>query len=357
MWVTLSVKAFSVVVLLCPFTSAVDRCGAGSCLPEHDSTSLVQVKQIVKPGSERSPAEDADSESNAELAESSEQEADFELQGDEDKWPPTWATPVHDDRAIVSSMPNGIDEGDVTSAYERNIDKVSKPIETEASEEIAFMKKVREQRKFNKAAAEAEVALTKKAVKAAEAADERAEKATAAERHKTVQEAIARVDEAKEDWEAHRIKKRQAEKAALEGRLEGEFIGDRQAHRRQEDFQSELEAEKKQAIREQERMALEKQKMARRAAINAQTKKLHDEEVAWEKKAAATARAATARASARAHEAEDRLEGAEGMKNRLLTDASNHIVNHYERLAEKEQERTNDAAAAAWPAGFQPAGP
>jgi len=50
------VKVFAIVALLFPFVSAAE-CAAGSCPNEQDELSLLQLKNLVRHGAERSPKE------------------------------------------------------------------------------------------------------------------------------------------------------------------------------------------------------------------------------------------------------------------------------------------------------------
>lgn len=341
----LLVNAFAIVAQLCLLTLAAD-CAEGTC--SNDVTSLVQLKQVVKHGSERDP----DAEEDVQL-----EEAELVDGATEKEKLPIPFTPDVDWKAEVDSMPAGIDVGSVTAAYENNIDKVRDIIVEKTADSLAFDEKVRAERRANKKAAEEEAAVIPLAVEAALKADKEKVHEVVASRKAAVDEAVWRVKRAKANAEAHAIKKSQAETAALEGRVAGANEGVREAHRQRVHARQVAAAAAAQRVREKERIAEERGIAAGRAAIDRQTEVKADNQQAWVHQQARRAKIIEQQADARAHVAETYIEGAEGMKNTLTDHAAARDVRHFNRHTESAQERIDAAASGAWPAGFEPAAP
>lgn len=312
-----------------------------------DETSLVQVKQFVKPGSDRGADENEKQATEVEDAELVDRSVKQE------KWWP----PVVGWRAEVDSMPNGIDVGEVTGAFKNNMDKIRDIAPEKAAIDIAFHEKVNAERRADRQAAGEEVAADRVAVGEALAADRAQVAAVAAKRRAVVDAAISRVNHAKEVAEAHAIKRRQAETAAVEGRLAGASDGVAAAHREVMHARAAAAAAHAARVREAERNAIERRTEARRAAVDRQTEVDAAADQAWVDSAAARARVTEEAAAATAHVEETAIEGAEGMKNTLTDHHAARISRHFQRNAEASQGRIDEAASGSWPLGDWPAGP
>lgn len=268
-----------------------------------------------------------------------------------------WPTPVHDWYAETDSIPDNLDAGDVTGAFDRNLEKVRLSIDSKVAHDLEFQDTVRKERHQNEEKAEAEVDSTVKSAHTNFARDSAAVKKVADARAKVVKEATEKVDMAKENAEAHAYKEAQAKKAAIEGRLAGADQAWHEAVDATNDMHSGWEAVEKARKRKEARKSLNEQRESNEAAVNKATADEAQSEEAYVQSVKKWKRGAEAEAAANAAVSEDIIEGAEGMKNHLTKHAANVAVDHYERHILQEQSATEKAADASYPAGEWPAGP
>lgn len=311
-------KALTVFTVVCRLSLAAD-CNAA------DEVSLVQTKQVLKRVNEH--IED---------------------------WP---STPVHDDYAISDSMPDHLDDGEVTDAFDANLEKVKDNVEASKAEKLEFADKQHEERIADVKAAEAKIAEDKQAIKKALEEDGQKVEKVAEERAAVIKTDIERVADAKEDAEAHAYKQAQTQQAAIAGRVAGydeAFEEDREA---QNDMLNKWKNEALEENREDAREYLAKRHALKEAAANKETqdmKAVEDATVAgygkWKK-------TAEAEAAAGAAVAETAIEGPEGMKDHILDHSADRAVSEYTRRVMKSQDDVDEASQAEFPNGYWPAGP
>lgn len=312
---SLSMK-LAVLALLCPFSLAA-KCDGSSCM--EDQTSLMQMKSAVQHGTER-------------------------------------GNPV-DWKAEVDSMPAGLDDGMVTSAYTSNFEKVKNPIPQAESEEIEFGDSVHEQRKQNRAHAEGELEEQDHRLHKV-IARENGEVETTEDTHKAVEaQAQHEVDMAEENYEAHAIKREQAEEAAVVGRLAGQKAGYTKAAEIKEDHEEDqLNHAENEAI-ESERKDLAKHAEEQRAVIDQQTARKKEAYEAYVKKNGEVDKRAELKVEADAHVAKTVIAGAEAIDNKYITDLDDAEASADERAARKLQEQISDNSRGAYLKGQWPEEP
>lgn len=249
-------------------------------------------------------------------------------------------------RAIVDSVPGGIDRGQVTSSWASNLDKAEKGTEASAADELAFDKKVYNQRLFDQMATAEQLASIKRAVAASAAADKAAISAAKNRRAAVLKAAAVKRVRAEEAAEAHAIKEGQAKRAALEGQLEGNIEGAKEAAAERASWNDEVAA----AVAERRKAAASayaaKEKATDRAAVNARTSEIEAADKAAVANDLAAARAAEAHGAATAALDDDLILGDEDKKDTYAMHAAELDVEGLLGDAKADQEATDAAAIA-----------
>jgi len=227
--------------------------------------------------------------------------------------------------------------------------KEKKKIVSSAVKKVRFADKVQKERMANKDAAAAQVSADKLAVKRAIAADRRAVQRARKKRIAVQKRAIVKMANAKEAWEAHAIKKKQAEKAALEGRHQGDREGADEARRKVKAWEDATVKAAQARKRADATAAAAKKAAEERKAIDDVTAEKAEADRAYSERAAAAARAVKAHAAAAAHWAEDRILGAEGMKDTMIAHDAEQVAEKLHRRTHSDQHRIDEAASANWP--------
>jgi hypothetical protein len=266
-------------------------------------------------------------------------------------------TPLHDDKAISSAEPAGLDEGKVQDAYATNSFNTRNDIEVKAVNDIDFANEERVERKASHDAADAKVQADREAVKKEQEADKAAVAKTLAERKKLIDAAQERVKKAKEDARAHQIKTAQAEQAAAIGRQMGTIEGTDAARHAWADYNSDVAKEHAQEARAAAAKKIAAHEAAVRAAVQKRTDAMQAADDAWVARADRAKDLDVAYADAQAAQEEYNIEGAEGLKNRLTDEKADWSVTHYDRRTDAAQSTIDDAAAGNFPAGDWPVGP
>lgn len=258
------------------------------------------------------------------------------------------AGPV-DWNAVVDAVPSNLDTGSETHAFEKNLKKERLRIEKSAADELAFDNKVAKERQASKEAAEAKVQDDKMAVQRSLEADAAAIRAALDKRLAVQANAVETVNQARVDWEAHSLKKRQAEAAAIRGRMLGATEGEAEAHQKVVDWKEHLVNEAAEKLRAEEKALAAKRLADKRAAIDHVTALKEAADKAYAARFDAAARAVEAKSKANAGVEEDLISGSDGMKDTLLEHIVNRIAKEYARRAWNDQQRIDEAATAAWP--------
>lgn len=310
-------KALTVFALVCRLSLAAD-CNAA------DEVSLVQTKQALKRVNEH--AED-------------------------------WPSPVHDDYAISDSMPDHLDDGEVTDAFNKNLEKVKDNVEASKAEKLEFADGQHEERIADFKAAEAKIAEDKKAVKKALEEDNEKVEKVAETRQAVIKADAERVADAKEDAEAHAYKQAQTQQAAIAGRVAGYNEALEEDREAQNDMLKKWKDEALEENREDAREYLAKQHALKEAAVNKETQAMKAAEAARVANYGTWKKTAEAEAAAGAAVAETAIEGPEGMKNHILDHSADRAVSEYTRRVMKSQDAVDEASQADFPNGYWPAGP
>jgi len=254
-------------------------------------------------------------------------------------------------RAIVDSVPGGLDRGQVTSSWASNLEKAKHGKESAAAKQLAFDKKVYNQRLFDKMATAEQLSSIHRAVESSLAADAAAV-AAAKSRHIAVHKAAAvKMARASQAAEAHKIKEAQAKRAALEGQLAGEIEGAHEAAAQRAAWNDEVAA----GVAERRKAAVSahaaEDQATARAAVNARTGEIEAAEKQAVANAAAAARLAEAHSASAAALKEDYINGDEDKKNTYIMHGAELSADSDLASAKSDQEFTDQASIGEWPAG------
>lgn len=319
-------RAFVLVALLCASSASAAECGgASSCTAEQDEISLVQKMLQVEHGSERIPTVGSD---------------------------------MAVDAALTMALPGkNFDLPGVMDGFAKNKLKTKDEIQAKAADRIMFTNEQRVERKQNHRDAEIAVAADKQAVKKEIALDKAAVAETLRIRKEREAHAAQLVAEAKTNALAHQIKAEQAEAAATLGRRVGTIEGADAAKHAWKEYKSDVTATNKAEARAAARAKLAAREAADRAAVAKKTASLQAAEQNMVAKADRAAKAEAAKAAARAAVAENKIEGPEGLRNRMTEEKAEWAILHYNRQAKADQARIDAAASGNYPAGDWPVGP
>jgi hypothetical protein len=147
---------------------------------------------------------------------------------------------------------------------------------------------------------------------------------------------------AKEEALAHAIKQKQAQKAALMGRLIGAKEGAEDAARADAELKHKWAVERAEAEAAAEKRAIQNSKTAERAAIDKDTAIRSAEMDVFSARDRKEAEAYAKSAAADASLYEDDLNGPEDIKNTMSLHEADRVAKGYARLAGENQEVTDD---------------
>jgi len=298
-----------------PFTLTLAQdCAPGSCVQEElEETSLMQVKQVVTPSTERA---------------------------DKDLHPLPSAPQELLNRKATKKLVSAEDaegsaarasaEGPVEDAYEKNLESESNALQKHVKQTLELKTAVAEDRRFSRLEAEKQVVKEQQKVVDALAADNEAVEAAYRRQAHVKKQASAKVARAKKNWVTNYITKTQAQTAATEGKWEGQREGyekvqqlqkeweEKRLHKAQHRFEDKLIAQKAKGVR------------ARRRAIDHVTnlKKAADE--AYVTRAKAAAEAVEAHAATKRDRRETAIAGAEAINSKMIMHAANRDVRAYD---------------------------
>lgn len=254
---------------------------------------------------------------------------------------------MNDEVSLVQTAMKSKKPGPVTSAYSANGAKVADKIVEDAAEDLKFEDEI-----------SAEVAAERKnAEKELEGQDEELDEIVKGG-DKKVQETIdsadavadaakATVDKAKENWEAHEIKKAQAEEAAVAGSLAGRDAGYSTAADMKDDhdaFESN-KAEDKKIYEEGE--AIKAHKASDKEFVKAKIAKDEAEDAEYIKKKGEMIKLAAEKMDSDAAAVKTAVEGPDGIYNSVTTDDAEGKAIAYERETAKAQNSIDSAAKGA----------
>jgi hypothetical protein len=384
---------------LCSLSLAaeLDCTHAGSCFEDPDQTSLVQVKQVVRHGSERTaPAEEEVQASSEKLENKEGDEAETQDKDEipfvvggkfvgapmaaavgaslgreaaanaaanaveldraavergqvasmaaaanleaQPMHPNLWPTPVVNWKAIADATPDGIDQGEVTSAFGANQERAKETVIGRAARNLAFQDKVHDERRAIKFATARSLRADKILTMEAIHRDRIGVAATEANRLANVGMAIEEVNAAKEEALAHTIKQKQAQSAALMGRMIGAKEGAEEAFRVDAMMKHKWAIERAATVYAAEKRAARNGRALERAAVEKDTA-VRDAEM--DVYAARHRKEAEALAKSSASDAslyEDDIAGPEGMKNTMELHEADRVAEDYARMAGKNKE-------------------
>jgi len=305
----LLLQVFVFAALPFSLTLAQD-CAPGSCVQEQpDETSLMQVKQVVTPSTERTDKDLHPLPS-----------APQELLNRKATKKLVSAKDVEGSAAIAST------EGPVEDAYETSLDSESNALQRHVKQTLELKTAVDEDRRSSRLEAEKQVVKEQQRVVDALAADNVAVEAAYLRRAHVKKQASAKIARAKKNWVTNYITKSQAQTAANEGKWEGQREGydkvlqlqkeweEKRLHKAQHRFEDKLIAQKAKGV------------IARRQAIDHVTylKKAADE--AYVARAKAAAKAVEAHAATKSDESQTAINGAEAIENKMIMHAANRDV-------------------------------
>merc|ERR1719440_1543118 len=309
-------KAFVALALLCPAATA-SACSGSSCL--EDEVSLVQKKTVVKHGEHTAN------------------------KGDPVDW-----------KAEINA---GEDTGSVISAYKANMAKVEEPIVEDAANDLEFGDKVSEERALVSKKFQDQLEAQQVELGNAIEADREKVKKTMEHTDAVEEKADVEVANAKANFEAHAIKKDQAENAAVVGSIAGRDSGARKAYYMKEDNEAaHISQAEDEAIQEEGYAIKEKRKLDKEFVEN----KVRDDErhaADYVNNNGQWTRAAEEEDRSDVAAAETAVEGPEGIYNQVTTDYADSTADAYTRKATKSQGRILSAGDAAWPKGQWPEEP
>lgn len=324
-------KTFFLVALVCPVAVAADCSDEGKC---NDETSLVQVKQVVKHGTERIPDPFADLEEP--------------IPGLDGFGPltglPGLAESTAMDEGVAHAEPSSrFDAGSVEKAFKETMVRSSHSLEKHTSDDINFHESVRASRDISHDKAAERVRKAKRELKEAVIADREAVHKVARERKHVVEDAIDRVKDSKAIAESHRIKKEQARAAAKLGEHIGEVEGKAASKRAWDYYHDKVREDEaaEHAAKEARRKREHEEDV--KAAINRKTKRIEEHNEDWADHVEDRITAAKARSAAMAGMAEERIEGPEGLRNTVDNIKSKWAEAGLMKEAELDQKDTLDA--------------
>jgi len=251
---------------------------------------------------------------------------------------------VPHDKAVADAEPAGIDVGDVELAFTKNAKKIEASLETKAASDIEFASTARKERNINHELAQKAVDADHADVQKHIAADKAAVHKAAVERKKVVEAATDRVNKAKEDAEAHHIKAQQAQQAAILGRKVGAAEGQAMAQHAWADYRDTVAEERVEALRAQAKARVAKGVELEKMAVNRQTKAMAYKAELVSHNAHRVSEGVTAAAAAKAAKIMERIEGPEGLKNRMTDIQADIATKHLQWATEHEQKMTDFAA-------------
>jgi hypothetical protein len=259
--------------------------------------------------------------------------------------PEMWPNPVVNAKAVLDSK--GLDNGEVTSAFGANMERTKATVIGRTARKLAFKDKVRYQRAAIKLATARSIQADKIATFQAIRQDRIGVAKTKAKRMANYGLAMEKVNAAKEEAMAHAIKQKQAQQAALMGRMIGAKEGAEDAARVDAEMKHKWEMERAATAYAAEKRAALQAKAAQRAAIEKDTAMRAAELDIYAARNKKEAEALTASSAADASLWEDDINGPEGMKNVMELHEADRAAEGYARMAGKDAKVTGDLAAGA----------